>query len=784
MRKIYVLGLVPWWVLFCAGVSGAADSQPASPPAFKILVEADGVYRVTYDDLAASGLELPSLPSDALDLHVGGEAVPIFVQDQGDGTFGPGDHFEFIGHRLSGEHSWVHDYAWSNVYRLQIGQVGSRMTAGQPAPVTEQAARARARRHLEEDKLLIRLPGIQGAEDDPWYWAKMVHNKPAPTRIALDLEGLDENGQVDLAVTVRGWSRPHNKAAPEIADHALAIKLANLETGRERVLGVESWNGTSQHRIELPGLAAKDFGAKAELRLMVPMRKEAKEGRALIDVLLLNSVELVYDHGPRVPPSGARLEWAGPAPARLDSADGIETLIAYGEGGSRSPGSSPHLDGEDSAWFVAPEYLRRPVAVIADTPSDLRQTNRQADYLMIAPRVFHHAVEPLANLHRGRGLQVALVDVENIYDEFNHGIAHPEAIRNFVAWTSEHWQAPAPRFVLLVGDASWDVKNAEAVDAHYADWTYRRGESRDFAKNESTPYEGATGRSRHFIPTWQTSTGQGHAASDNFFVDIAGDGAPELAIGRLPVASVEELEPIVRKIVRYVQEPAPGDWRRDVLFVTNEQTRYQNHSDRLATHLADGGFTPQKIYPASSEKSNEAHTEALVEALGDGQLVVHFIGHGGRYIWRTGPPDLEKNHDLFTLDDLDRLPPSERLPVIVSLTCYSAPFDHPTADSIGEKFLRLEDRGAIGVIAASWRNSPNYSWGQIILDHLTSPGATVGEALMAAKQEIRGHMFRETYLLLGDPAVPVALPADGSGLATDLASEGTNSAPEPAAGLR
>ena len=24
--------------------------------------------------------------------------------------------------------------------------------------------------------------------------------------------------------------------------------------------------------------------------------------------------------------------------------------------------------------------------------------------------------------------------------------------------------------------------------------------------------------------------------------------------------------------------------------------------------------------------------------------VLHFIGHGGRYIWRTGPPDLRKNN--------------------------------------------------------------------------------------------------------------------------------------------
>ena len=56
---------------------------------------------------------------------------------------------------------------------------------------------------------------------------------------------------------------------------------------------------------------------------------------------------------------------------------------------------------------------------------------------------------------------------------------------------------------------------------------------------------------------------------------------------------------------------------------------------------------------------------------------------------------------------LDTLADNDRLPVVLSLTCYSAPFDHPTADSIGEKFLRIPERGAIAVFAASWRNSPS-----------------------------------------------------------------------------
>ena len=44
--------------------------------------------------------------------------------------------------------------------------------------------------------------------------------------------------------------------------------------------------------------------------------------------------------------------------------------------------------------------------------------------------------------------------------------------------------------------------------------------------------------------------------------------------------------------------------------------------------------------------------------------------------------------------------------MVLSMTCYSAPFDHPSADSIGEKFLRVPGKGAVAVLAASWRNAP------------------------------------------------------------------------------
>jgi hypothetical protein len=102
------------------------------------------------------------------------------------------------------------------------------------------------------------------------------------------------------------------------------------------------------------------------------------------------------------------------------------------------------------------------------------------------------------------------------------------------------------------------------------------------------------------------------------------------------------------------------------------------------------------------------------------------------------------------------------------MTCYSAPFDHPTADSIGEKFLRLPDRGAIAVLAASWRSDPNPGFSEALVGELLA-GGTIGEAIQRAKRTQLSAAPIELYNLLGDPALPLAIPAAGGRLAGPVA---------------
>ncbi len=745
-------------------VAGTALAAAARAERFKLEIADPGVHAVSYEELAAAGLGAPAVATASLGLSSRGEPVPLWVADGGDGAFGPGDRVEFIAERLAGEFSYYNDYSSYNVYWLDLA--ASAPWHGRDGAVQGSCtpALASVERHDERDLLRVRFPGRVEAEDEIWYWSRFTYLEDASFEMDVDLSDLatDSARPLSIEVAVRGWSiLPPGQY--DLDDHAVEVLWDGVS------LATHGWDGSNGDQIvEIPAVPPElARPGLHHLTLRVPKRTN-EEGEPLVDVVLLNWIELAYPRDTTRLAGQDRVAWQAEGGECVElPADPAQRVLAYRADGWRfaagEEGTLRLARSDDPAlWLVAAGGQRQVPRLALDAPSSWRSADRQADYLMIAHPSLAAAVEPLAEFHRGRGLTVEVVDVRDLYDEFSDGIETPAAIRDFVRHAWEAWRRPAPRFVLLVGDASWDTKNPTVVDENYADWTFGtqfRNVLEQFPKNVSTPYaEHPELNVRNLVPSWSTVTFQGHAASDNGFVSFADDGEPSLAIGRFPVLEPAEVQGIVAKSIAYASRPPVGPWRARALFITNEDEHHKKQSDTTAAGLAARGFSIDKVYPLSSEVSNEHHTQRLIEAFGEGQLLVHFLGHGGRYIWRTGPPDYKKNHDLFTLDDLDELAPSDRVAIVLSMSCYSAPFDHPNADSIGEKFLRLPDRGAAAVIAASWRNAPARDYSQSLLDELSQPGATVGEALMRAKHRVKARAFRDQYNLLGDPALPVALP--------------------------
>jgi hypothetical protein len=757
-----------------AVLAAAPVSAALATPVFLIEIADTSAYRISHEQLVAMAPDLGDVASDRLALTVAGQPRYLHVHDGGDGRFGPGDSLTFYGERLQGKQSWFDTYAVNNVYRLAVSDAPVSVAT----PVAAGAGGALRRNlHLEQENLQIRLSNqwVQPDEEpDLWHWAKLTQVDPEPFRAPFSLPGLAADGTVRVELGFRGLSevRLRGLKIEKPDDHVVEVLVNDL------TVKVTRFESRHEHTFafDLPASALKDGDNTLELR--VPQRLLPGQSDALVDVVMFDFINLDYPVSGRLdstplPLTVAESEHGSPQTVTLTTtAADVESLALYGQDGSRHDGTP---DG--SAWRfgtlaagkyqpVANGHYGIPANVRIEAGSRWRDVDKGYDYLLISHSTLRDAAHPLAEHHRGNGLRVAEIDVHDLYDEFNHGVVHPRAIRDFVAHAYHDWPAPRPRFVLLVGDASFDVRSDRAEDTRYAKWVNREllapGQ---FGEIPGGHYENTDklAARRNLIPTWQYPSEEGHSAADNYFVAVDGDDwLPDLALGRFPVVEPEEVAGIVAKTLRYVNSTDFGDWRRQTLFTTDTSTHFQRESSRMAERLVSEGFQAQEVYAHKEETDNTAQINSLNDALNAGQLLVHFIGHGGRYIWRTGPPDLTRNHDLFTLDHVAHLQNGDRLPMVLSMTCYSAPFDHPSADSIGERFLREPDKGAIAVFAASWRNTPVPQFSDAAVNELMTPGATIGEALMRAKHAMTLKHQRtlvETYNLLGDPAVVLQRPS-------------------------
>jgi len=740
---------------------------------FRIQVHEDGVYRVAYDHLKAAGLDAP-IPSEKLALANLGQPVAVRVDDGGDGRFGPGDSLVFVGRHLRGETGEYHEFSPFNVYVLDTAERFEplRMTAA-AALVQSDMHRAPSAlsRRIRKEQNLLRVPvaGPTGRYDQEtlWYWKQLNHLASAPTRIPVDLSGLDLEADEGFTLKLQflGGSDSASAENLPIPDHVVEISLNGT------LLDGARWSGRETFLVEIPAIpAALVEPGRNEIEIRIPSRSHADNPDPIIDVLYLDWLEIKFPRDLQLPKDQERVIFeskdntgklqllagepsgGGPRaqPVELFTAGGFHSVATETVGGADGTRLISAMIPPDihQIWLVPKSGFRGPSGVELDRPSNLATRTDQRDYFLIAHSSLVEATRPLAEFHQHRGTRTELIDVQDIYDEFNFGIKHPVAIRDFLAHARQARKSPAAGLVLLVGDASWAAGLAD--DDSFGEGRFDN---------------------RDLIPTWQLRSRDGPAASDNPYVTLSGDDLyPDMAIGRLPAANPEELRLMVDKTVAYMRARPPGAWRSRVTLVSDSTRNLSARNDHLAQRASASGLIPQELLAYSGE-SGELHQSRLRSALNDGMLLLHFFGHGGRFMWQTAPSRGDANN-LFDMDDLDLLEPSARLPIVLSMSCATGPFDHPGADSLAEKFLRIQNRGAVAVVAASARNYPSITFTNRLLDRLFNR-ATLGEAFRMAKHARQHPDSAIFYNLFGDPALVAARP-EGS-IALELVGSGEHS---------
>lgn len=674
--------------------SVVVESASPDKTALKLGVKQTGYYRVTQPELVAAGLS-PGINPKKLQLFEDGNERPIIVQGEKDNQFDAGDSIEFYATETDNAYTDVH------VYRLVVGsQKGLRIRT---APETNAAGSQESFPFTSELKERnVYYAALRNGEQENFFGA-VVAREPVTRTLSLRNIAGSAPDFATLEVALQGITT---------ASHKVRVVLNDVAVGFVTFDGQKA--GIS--RIPVSQSSLRDGDNSVQLI--------AEGGDP--DVSLVDFIKINYWHsyaadndvlrftakaGERVTIRG----FSSSAIRVLDLSDaekvGVSELAATVNTNGNSHSVTVGIGGAGTRTLLAfaGEQAKRPASIKADIASDWRQKGNKADLVIFTRKDFISALQPLKVHRESQGLKVAIVDIEDVYDEFNFGNKNPQAIKDFLAYATSKWKVK-PRYAIFAGDASLDPKNYLGS----GDWD--------------------------IVPTKLVDTQFMEACSDEWFADFNGDGLAELAVGRLPVRSAQEMSIVVSKIIGY-DNSSPSD---SLLLVADEDDTF----NFLAASEALRAFVPGNVTTRAITRGtvDDATTrEQVLGYLNQGQRVINYMGHGNLENWRG---------DLFTSEDAVNLTNGQKLSLFVGMTCLNGYFQEAATESIAEALLKAPHGGAVAAWASTGMSDPaeQGTMNKEFYRLLFGVGKlTVGEAAMLSKSSVKDRDVRRTWVLIGDP---------------------------------
>ncbi len=372
------------------------------------------------------------------------------------------------------------------------------------------------------------------------------------------------------------------------------------------------------------------------------------------------------------------------------------------------------------------------------------------DYLIITNSTLAQQANRLAQYRRQNyGLNVKVVLLETIYQEFSSGKQDIVAIRNFVKYVYDNASTNNQRikYLCLFGDASVDYKNRlpgnnNMVPTYESYNSFRIGET-------SFP-------SDDFYGMMDPSEGT-MVITDK--VDIA--------LGRIIADTPQLAKTLVDKIIDYEKKESYGSWRNNFVLIADDADEsgaggfgLQVNLNQLGDEIsADVPFINvykilsdayQQVSSSGGERYPQVN-EDISEAIEVGTSVINYLGHGGE-------EGLAQERILMNAD-IESWTNVNKYSVFVIITCEFTKFDNPLRPTGGENILWQKNAGAVASIATvrSISVSGGTNFNLALPEYLFNNDDSVAEALRKAKNNIGGPS-RRVIFFFGDPAMKLALP--------------------------
>ena len=355
--------------------------------------------------------------------------------------------------------------------------------------------------------------------------------------------------------------------------------------------------------------------------------------------------------------------------------------------------------------------------------SNLKNTEINPDLLIITHEKFTDFANNYANFRAERNsLTYDIIQIEDIYNEFNFGKKSPHAIKAYLKWCYEN-KKTAPKYVVFIGGASWDARFVLPTSF----------------KND-------------YIPSY------GKPVSDYWYSLLEGDDfIPELILGRIPVQTEEQANIYFEKLKEY-ENVKNAPWQKEYLLLSGGSTDFERASFltimlNIAQMLKNSDLCADTTIINKKVESAVAENEAgeIIRNVNAGKLWTMFFGHGSA-----------------TLLDLDgwqaeRLNNAGRYGIFSSFSCNTGAFAEPNVISRNEDYLFTANRGFIGASSATgvgFVDVQSELLRKTIEAYLAGGNSSYIELINKAKVQLTRNVqeyFILQYSFIGDPLLSLKI---------------------------
>ncbi len=701
-------------------------------PLVNLLASEAGMQRISYEALAAAGVDLAGQRHNRFALTVGGEPVAVRTKGQDKqygkrSKFGPGGYIEFYAEAADSQ------YTDKVAYTLHIARDLRKAIGKQKLKFRQNQATAEVYQHtalVEENRY---YDFMAPSKTDPWHYGQ-VFGAGAMTGPSYSFE-LDEvnGGSADFSVEVFGII----DLPGETNDHHVEIVVNGVAIGDEQfdgattayvnATGVAVSEGTNSLRVDLKGIADMPFDALALNQFNVSYSRNTvaagdylqgrfAAGQARVSGLSSPDV-MVY----RKDDSGD-MRWIA----------GTKSLGQ--QGGAYAIGFATG-DAEAEFMVVGESGYKTPAVAMIHDLEDI--SSGQAEYLIISHKsLMGPQLDGLVQI-READYSVKVVDVEQVYGQYGNHVPSADAIHAYVKHAAANM---GTRYVTLVGSDTYD-------------------------------YKGYVSNSVSFVPTYYATTPGGpltisQTPSDAKYGDLDGDDVPDIAVGRISARTPTELGYVVEKIRDY---QARQGYIGRIMMATDKEdvgngVNFTEDADALINAIGDPAWRNAVLGPNRAffraypdVDGDQAAHEKLIEGLNAGVSVAAYIGHSSQSAWAYTTPIMLTTADVTGLTNIDK--PA----LVMQWGCWNTYFVDPAGNSMGDQFLVGSEAGAVTVLGASTLTTSDgeRKLGLELNARMYEKGVTIGDAIVQAKQAMAVDNPEATDILLGwqiigDPALVVS----------------------------